>query len=108
NELENTNIFAVFTEKTNLFPEPIKFARPPFGTNITKSSSTVLFTNGFEAPEVPGVVTPPGPVEGWTVDSAQVSVVDATTNAYSGEQVLQLEKEPDSDPAAYGGISRTI
>jgi subtilisin-like proprotein convertase family protein len=83
----NLYIYAGFTENTILAKVPIKFAPPPFGsTNINNYAPTI---GGFEAAS-PGEYAAPSTIDGWSVRTNQVSVIDDWTLAYSGSRLLAL------------------
>jgi len=89
-----------FTEDTNLTTTPIKYATPPFvpvfQTNvvyltnvITVSNSASLSLSSFDGVSA-GAYLAATTVDGWSVSSNQVSVVNDPTNAQSGNQFLAL------------------
>ena len=82
-----------FTEDTNLAQVPIKFAAPPFGnTNLP------MILSDFEAPAA-GDYTNGVSVNGWAVQSNEVSVLTDATLARGGTNLLAL---------ADGRISRAL
>jgi subtilisin-like proprotein convertase family protein len=97
--------YLAFTEDTNLTTTPIKFAPPPFvpmalmyQTNITYQTNVTFTTNsvtlplsGFESPTAGDYLTGTT-VDGFSVVSNQVSVVNDPTNAQAGNQFLALAK----------------
>ncbi len=87
--------YLVFTEDTNLAQIPIKFAPPPFSTTNVTTNFTL---SGFEG-ATPGEYLPGSIVDGWTVLSNEVSVVNDPTLAQSGNKFLAL---------ASGRISRVL
>jgi len=86
-------LYLTFTENTNLTITPIKFAVPPF-TGATGGAggpggSPQLLGAGFET-DAPGDHTPPGLVDGWTVTSNKVTIVNNPALAHTGNQSLAL------------------
>ncbi|MEO6036046.1 MAG: proprotein convertase P-domain-containing protein, partial [Verrucomicrobiota bacterium] len=89
-------VYATFSENTNLALVPIKFALPPFATNLPGSNVTTFFTSGFET-VAPGNYS--GSVDGWTITTNSVDVIADATRAHSGTNFLSL---------GTGGIRRTL
>jgi subtilisin-like proprotein convertase family protein len=85
--------YFTFTEDTNYAKLPVKFAPPPFNS---ANVSTNFLISGFE---VPRADVAKGVVDGWTVDTNQVTVIQDPSLAQSGSGLLAL---------ASGRISRTI
>lgn len=80
-------VYATFSENTNLALVPIKFAIPPFATNIPGSNVVTFMTSDFET-ETPGSFTTI--VDGWSVVTNSVSVENLPGVAYSGSNYLNL------------------
>lgn len=78
-----------FSENTNIALAPIKFADPPYASNILV---VPLETTDFEAAvNGPGVYTDPDPVENsWTVHTNSVQVVADPELAYTNLHFLAL------------------
>jgi subtilisin-like proprotein convertase family protein len=89
-------LYLTFTENTNLTITPIKFAVPPF-TGGTGGPPQLLGA-GFET-DSPGDHVPPGTVDGWTVTSNKVTVINNPVLAHAGNQSLALRS---------GHIARTL
>ncbi|MFN7139243.1 MAG: proprotein convertase P-domain-containing protein, partial [Limisphaerales bacterium] len=83
-EAEEQNIFAIFTENTNFFPEVLKFAQPPFGTNA--SGLVHLINQSFETAADGGFGGSPG-----LSVSGSASVFTDTDLVYAGNKALQLD-----------------
>jgi autotransporter-associated beta strand protein len=69
-------IYTVFTEDTNLASVPIKFAPPPYATNIIVSNVT-LYSNSFET-NIAGIYTNGAILGGWLVTNNYTPIM--TTN----------------------------
>ncbi|MBA4148565.1 MAG: S8 family serine peptidase [Verrucomicrobia bacterium] len=95
----------VFTENTNLFPELIKFALPPFGATNLGAFVTTRSENSFEGIP-PGEVPPGSVVEDWTVTSPNASVV-TTPLAVDGANVLSLNNLLGGANEPLGAITRS-
>ncbi len=93
--IQQKTAFAIFTDDTNKALVPIKFAVPPYGTNITGYGT--LFSD-FESNTL-GDHAAPGVVDGWTVESNKVTVLTAPPAASSGTNYLALRD---------AGIIRTL
>ncbi len=89
-------LYLTFTENTNLTITPIKFAIPPF-TGGTGGPPQLIGT-GFEA-AAPGDYTPPAVVDGWTVTSNKVTIINNPALAHTGSQSLALRN---------GHVTRTL
>lgn len=91
-------VFAVFNEDTNVARVPIKFAVPPYVTNAVSAS---VYLGGFEVAttNVNTVFGVSASLDGWTVQSNQVSVLNLPGQAHTGSNLLAL---------ARGGIRRTL
>lgn len=83
-------LYLTFTEDTNRTTTPIKFATPPF-TDNGSPASTKVFLSGFE-PSAAGNYSPPASLDGWTILSNQVRVVDDPSSAHTGNKYLALLK----------------
>jgi subtilisin-like proprotein convertase family protein len=92
--VSGTFAYFTFTEDTNYAKLPVKFAPPPF--NATNVSASIPIS-GFELNRAD--VLAPGIVDGWTVGTNQVTVIQDPALAQSGNGLLAL---------ASGRISRTI
>ncbi len=79
--------YTIFTDDTNKALVPIKFALPPFGTNITGYGT--LFSD-FETNVLPGNYITPTQVDGWSVVSNYVTVLTAPPLANTGSNYLAL------------------
>ncbi len=86
--------YLVFTENTNLTQVPIKFAEPPF----VPQPSTNASVSDFET-AVAGDYPSGSTVDGWTVQTNQVTVINDPGLANSGNRFLAL---------ASGVISNTL
>ncbi|MEO5802117.1 MAG: S8 family serine peptidase [Verrucomicrobiota bacterium] len=91
-------IYATFSENTNLARVPIKFAIPPFATNIPGSNIVTFMTSDFEA-DAPGLYASPAAVDSWNVLTNSVTVENLPGVAYRGTNYLNLGN---------GTISRTL
>ena len=93
NSVSTNYIYTTFTEDTNLADEPIKFAPPPYATNIhlplivVASNSFEYFTNSAGA-AVPGAGTYTNGqlVDGWLLETNLVTVSNVITTK-NGNQV---------------------
>jgi len=90
-------LYLTFTENTNLTITPIKFAVPPF-IGASGGGAPQLVGRGFEG-DAPGDHFPPGPVDGWTVTSNKVTIINNPALAHTGNQSLALRD---------GHIARTL
>jgi subtilisin family serine protease/subtilisin-like proprotein convertase family protein len=86
--------YFTFTEDTNYAKLPVKFAPPPFNAANVSASIPI---SGFELNRAD--VPAPGIVDGWTVETNQVTVIQDPALAQSGNGLLAL---------ASGRISRTL
>jgi subtilisin-like proprotein convertase family protein len=86
--------YLTFTDDTNFAQEMIKFALPPYSAALSGSNFTV---SGFET--TPNTYVAPATVDGWSVTSNEVSVVNDTNTVFTGTNFLAL---------ADGTITRTI
>jgi subtilisin-like proprotein convertase family protein len=93
--IQQKTAYAIFTDDTNKALVPIKFAVPPFGTNVTGYGT--LFSD-FETSTL-GDHAAPGVVDGWSVESNKVTVLTSPPAASSGTNYLALRN---------GGIIRTL
>ncbi len=84
--IKQTSAYTIFTDDTNKALVPIKFAVPPFGTNITGYGT--LFSD-FEN-SLPTNYLAPALVDGWTVASNEVTVLTAPPSASNGSNSLAL------------------
>jgi subtilisin-like proprotein convertase family protein len=75
--------YFTFTEDTNKTVTPIKFALPPFVSGSSNATANIF--SDFES-SPPGTYTTG--VDGWTVTSNQVAVVNATANTGNNSLVL--------------------
>ncbi|MEO7298709.1 MAG: S8 family serine peptidase [Verrucomicrobiota bacterium] len=91
-------VYATFSENTNLALVPIKFALPPFGTNLPGSNVVVFMTSDFET-EIPGTFATGSTVDGWSVVTNSVAVENLPGVAYSGSNYLNLGN---------GAVARTL
>jgi subtilisin-like proprotein convertase family protein len=89
-------LYLTFTENTNLTITPVKFAVPPFTGGA--GGSPQLLGNGFES-DAPGDHVPLDLVDGWTVTSNKVTVINNPALANTGNQSLALRN---------GHIARTL
>ncbi len=98
NAVATNFVFAVFNEDTNVARLPIKFAVPPYVTNAASSS---IYLGGFEvtATNVNTVFGTSANLDGWSVRSNQVSVLNLPWLAHTGSNLLAL---------ARGAIRRTL
>ncbi|HWY74666.1 MAG TPA: LamG-like jellyroll fold domain-containing protein, partial [Verrucomicrobiae bacterium] len=87
--------YAIFSEDTNVAQVPIKFAIPPYGTNL---SSTSFMSSDFETVAA-GDYNAPATVDGWSVLTNKVTVVNDPTLANTGHNSLALRN---------GRIARTL
>ena len=86
--LANSNyVYTVFTEDTNLADVPIKFAPPPYATPIV-TPGTTNYSTGFE--DTNGTFTTGKLVDGWQVETNEVSVMTDSTVAHGGNNFLAL------------------
>lgn len=92
-------VYATFSENTNLALVPIKFAIPPFATNVPGSNAMTFDSSYFETPTTSGTHAAPGTVDGWTVTTNSVDVVADATRAHRGTNFLAL---------GGGGIERDL
>ncbi len=106
-EVDPGIVYAVFTENTNLFPQMIKFATPPFGTNTAGTTNLAFVTNSFET-ALAGMYATGSVVEGWTVTSSNVSVLAEPAFAHSGTNVLALSAVSGTTNGTLGAVSRTL
>ncbi len=81
-------VYTVFTEDTNLTGTPIKFAPPPYATNIV-TPLTNISTSGF-GDVLDGTYTTGDLLDGWTVTTNEVSVVTDPNVDYNGSNFLAL------------------
>lgn len=79
-------IYAQFTDATNVAFTPIKFAAAPY-TGLV-STNTKILTNGFES--VSGIFLTNTVVEGWSVVSNSVTVIEDVAFAAERRRYLQL------------------
>jgi len=81
-------IYTTFTEDTNLTHEPIKFAPPPYATNIV-TPLVVVASNTFG--DVPvGTYTNGRSVDGWVVVTNEVTVMADPGISYDSANYLAL------------------
>jgi subtilisin-like proprotein convertase family protein len=92
--VSGTFAYFTFTEDTNYAKIPIKFAPPPF--NAANVSTNILIS-GFEVPRAD--VQTPSAVDGWLVETNQVTIIQDPSLAQSGNGLLAL---------ASARISRTV
>jgi subtilisin-like proprotein convertase family protein len=92
--VSGTFAYFTFTEDTNYAKLPVKFAPPPFSA---ANANTTVPVSGFELNRAD--ILAPGVVDGWTVQTNQVTVIQDSALAQSGNGLLAL---------ASGRISRTI
>jgi subtilisin family serine protease/subtilisin-like proprotein convertase family protein len=81
-------LYLTFTENTNLTITPIKFAVPPF-TGASGGGTPQLLGTGFET-DASGNHLPPDLVDGWTITSNKVTIVNNAALAHTGNQSLAL------------------
>ena len=102
-QLDGGIIYAVFTEQTNLFPEMIKFAKPPYGTNAATAFIPSVATNSFENAGASNYALGSF-VENWTVISTNISVLTDSTLAHSGTNFLAINSVPGTTNGTLGVI----
>jgi len=85
-EVTARNFYLTFTEDTNVTATPIKFATPPFQPSFIPPT---FFTSEFET-AAPGEYLTGATVEGWTVETNQVSVFNDPAVAALGTNALAL------------------
>jgi subtilisin-like proprotein convertase family protein len=87
--------YFTFTENTNQTQTPVKFASPPYAN---PAGSRVVMQSGFEGSAAADYIAP-AVVDGWTVLSNQVTVINDAPLALTGTNLLAL---------ADGQISRAL
>ena len=88
NSTSTNYVYTTFTEDTNMAAEPIKFAPPPYATNSVTALTNLYFTSFEDAAS--GAYTNGRSVDGWLVETNQVSVVTDPAVARAGTNYLAL------------------
>ena len=83
--LSNMNlVYAGFAENDDIAPGLIKFAQPPFSTNIGAGVANIISDfEGLAAGQYTNIV------DGWAVDGV-VEIISATNNVQTGTNVLSM------------------
>jgi subtilisin-like proprotein convertase family protein len=84
----NSFVYTTFTEDTNLTDTPIKFAPPPFATNSI-TPLTNISVSGF-GDVTNGVYTIGESLDGWTILTNEVGVMNDPSVGYNSSNFLAL------------------
>jgi subtilisin-like proprotein convertase family protein len=100
NSVSTNFVYTTFTEDTNLADVPIKFAPPPYATNIhnplivVASNSFEYFTNsaGVAVPGA-GTYTNGQLVDGWLLETNRVIISNVLTNQGTNKVTIQVTNQ---------------
>lgn len=99
--------YVTFTENTNVAPELIKFALPPFSANCPAITNLGTVSNSWETASS-GVYAVGTSAENWFVTSSNVAVVSDPPFARLGTNVFSINCVPNSTNGILGVATRSI
>jgi subtilisin-like proprotein convertase family protein len=102
----NSAIYTIFTENTNLTTTPIKFAVPPFAQTIIVPQAT-LWSNSFET-VTNGVYTNGALLEGWLVTNDVVSIEDTNGTEFVTNDEVGIVADPNGDQFINDGVTNSL